>query len=99
MSSVNRLRIAEQQSTRQLDGEKHHDDGGRGDSKGDKRLPVMPRPVGAGLAPHLDHFGLVFIRRRIGAGQREPRTCSVGFKRVGLKMIGVGSVLETRLRT
>ena len=32
---------------------------------------MMRRSIGAGLAPHLDHFGLVFIRRRIGAGQSE----------------------------
>ena len=56
-----------------LDGEKHHDDGGRGYGKRHQGLPMMPRPIGAGLAPHLDHFGLVFIRRRIGAGQSQAR--------------------------
>jgi len=84
------LSIRRQPAPVELDGEKH-----RNDSRGRKSenyigLPVMLRPVGAGLAPRLDQFGLVFIRRRIGTSQRQAGA--------GLNRDGVRSVLETRTR-
>ena len=58
-------------------------------------LPLMLRPIGAGLAPHLDHLGLVLIRRRIGAAEvRRPADAALASSAAWMRG---RSVLEARL--